>query len=300
MRTAYLAADGYTEELLTELGEVVAVYGRLVVAPGPPRCVAWAHNVWYDPVEVPFGSIAEAAGALRGMQRNWALYAFDQFRRAALIAERLPHVSAKPLRFPDDPPPAAPLGSWTLLDRHRLLAAPRCASAFPNGEVRFVEDRVAPPSRAYLKLWEALTLAGRRPGPGQRCLDLGASPGGWTWVAASLGAAVVSVDKAPLAENVRRMPGVQPLQGSAFAVTPAEIGPVDWLLCDVICYPARLMRLLERWLAAGTVRNFVCTMKFQGRTDHDAAQALAALPGGRLVHLSHNKRELTWLRLADE
>jgi len=28
------------------------------------------------------------------------------------------------------------------------------APAVPNGEIRFVEDRIGPPSRAYLKLWE--------------------------------------------------------------------------------------------------------------------------------------------------
>ena len=75
-------------------------------------------------------------------------------RRATLIPEQLPKVSAKPLVF-GTPAPAAPLGSWTLLDSGTVLAAPYCTSPFPNGEVDFVEDRAGPPSRAYLKLWEA-------------------------------------------------------------------------------------------------------------------------------------------------
>jgi 23S rRNA (cytidine2498-2'-O)-methyltransferase len=36
-------------------------------------------------------------------------------------------------------------------------------------------------------------------------------------------------------------------------------------------------------------------VKFQGETDHDAADAFAAIPGGRLMHLFHNRHELTFL-----
>ena len=36
-------------------------------------------------------------------------------------------------------------------------------------------------------------------------------------------------------------------------------------------------------------------MKFQGETDHATAEALAAIDGARLMHLFHNKHELTFL-----
>ena len=84
---------------------------------------------------------------------------------------------------------------------------------------------------------------------------------------------------------------------SAFSIEPASLGPVDWLFSDVICYPTRLLSLVERWLAAGLARNLVCTIKFQGATDHDAARRFAAIPNSRLIHLHHNKHELTWIRL---
>jgi len=215
-------------------------------------------------------------------------------RRAALIQEKLPHVSAKPIVFPAAAP-TAPLGSWTLLAPDRMLAAAECSSPFPNGEVVFIEDKEGPPSRAYLKLWEALVRLRHWPQPGERCVDLGASPGGWTYVLAKLGAQVVAVDKAPLDPKVAAMPGVDWRGESAFALDPASIGPVDWLFCDVICYPARLLRLVERWRESGLVKNFVCTIKFQGETDHETAAAFAAFPGARVVHLHHNKHELTFM-----
>jgi 23S rRNA (cytidine2498-2'-O)-methyltransferase len=296
--TAYLAPEGFVPELREELGgAVTAAYGRLVLADGPPRPAAWVANVWLDPVRVPIASIADAARRLRAMQRNWALYAHAHHRRAALIAAQLPKVSAKPLVF-GKPPPRAPLGSWTLLDSGTMLAATHCTSAFPNGEVRFVEDRVAPPSRAYLKLWELFTLIETRPGPGDLCLDLGSSPGGWTWVLAQLGARVISVDKAPLAARVAALPGVEYRRESAFALAPGAVPKVDWLFSDLVCYPKRLLRLVETWLASGQVARAVATLKFQGPTDHETARRFAAIPGSRLLHLYHNKHELTWVKLA--
>ena len=293
-RTAYLAAEGYVDELTEELVSIQRKHGRLLIAAGPPRQASWAANVWLDPQEIKIASISDAAARLRAMQRNWALYPAKLYRRAALIQEQLPKVSSKPLVF-GMPPPRAPLGSWTLLDAETILAAPRCTSAFPNGEIRFVEDHSGPPSRAYLKFWEALTIIGRRPGPGERCLDLGSSPGGWSWALQRIGARVVSVDKAPLAPAVAHLPGIEHRLDSAFALDPGSVGPVDWLFWDVVCYPARLLALVERWRAARTCRNFVCTIKFQGETDHAIARRFAAIPGSQLRHLFHNKHELTWI-----
>jgi 23S rRNA (cytidine2498-2'-O)-methyltransferase len=295
--TGYLAAEGFVPELRHELGETSVELDRLLLRRGDPVPAAWAQNVWLDPARVRFGSIAEAARALRALGRNWALYSFKLHRRAALIQAELPHVACRPLRFPAAPP-SAPLGSWTLLDEHTLLAAARCSSPFRHGEIELCEDHEAPPSRAYLKLWEAFTRLGRRPGPGERCLDLGASPGGWTWALQQLGAEVVAVDKAPLDPRIAALPRVHVEQVSAFALEPGRLGPIDWLLSDVVCYPKALYRMVMRWLDAGACPNLVCTIKFQGETDHDIARRFAAIPGSSLMHLHHNRHELTWAKLA--
>lgn len=156
---------------------------------------------------------------------------------------------------------------------------------------------MTPPNRAYLKLWDAFTRLGVAPGPGELCLDLGACPGGWSWVIAGLGAKVISVDKAPLDPRIAAMPLVTSRQESAFGLDPLTVGPVDWLFSDIICYPQRLLSLVNRWREAGLARNFVCTLKFQGETDHAAAAAFAAIPNSRVFHLFHNKHELTWALL---
>jgi 23S rRNA (cytidine2498-2'-O)-methyltransferase len=300
IRAAYLAAEGFERELeeeLTRAGQPLpAWHGRLALSEAPPIPSAWALDTWTDPREVEAPSIKGTAGVLRAIQRNWSLYAAGHHRRAALIEAALPPVKARPLVFPELPP-AGHLGAWTLLAQDRMLLSPTKTSPFVNGAVRFEEDRAGPPSRAYLKLWEALTRIGRWPGPGESCLDLGAAPGGWSWALAQLGAAVVALDKAEMDPAVAALPNVTIRTESAFGLDPAQEAPVDWLFSDVICYPARLLGLVQRWLAAGRARNIVCTLKFQAETDHDTAAAFAAIPGAQLFHGAHNKHELMFCLL---
>ena len=206
----------------------------------------------------------------------------------------MPKVSAKPLQF-GDPAPTAPLGSWTLIDQNTLLASPHCASAFPNGEAQFVEDRTAP-SRAYLKLWELFTLLDRRPGPGDLCIDLGASPGGWTWVLQG------SARRSQRRQGAARSGGRAPAQcrgapRKRLRARPAVGRTRGLAVLGRHLLSERLLALVREWLDAGTVRRFACTIKFQGATDFEAMREFAAIPGSRPLHLHHKKHELTWVRL---
>jgi 23S rRNA (cytidine2498-2'-O)-methyltransferase len=302
IRSAYLAAEDFEPELEEELRRAgVAIarwHGRLALSEAPPVTAAWALEVWTDVREIPVASIKSAASALRGIQRNWALYAASHHRRAALIEAALPPVKARALTFPE-PAPTGHLGAWTLLAPDLMLASPTKTSPFVNGAVRFEEDREGPPSRAYLKLWEALTRLGRWPGPGETVLDLGAAPGGWTWALAQLGCDVVAVDKAQMDPAVAALPNVTIRTESAFGLEPEKQDAVDWLFSDIICYPSRLLGLVQRWQAAGRARNFVCTLKFQGETDHDTAAAFAAIPGAVVFHGAHNKHELMFCLLGE-
>src|SRR5260370_38725677 len=147
MITAYLAAEGFADQLQEELrradAAVIRRHERLFVCDGPALAAAWAANIWHDCVELPVASIGSAARALRDIQRNWAMYAPLHRRRAALIEERLPHGSARPLVFPA-PAPLAPLGSWTLLAPDRLLPAGRCSPPLANREGASVPHKTRP------------------------------------------------------------------------------------------------------------------------------------------------------------
>ena len=174
IRAAYLAAEGFEAELAEDLRRagrrVAGWHGPLALSPDPPpegpNAVPWSLDTWTAPAEVPVPSIKAAANALRAIQRNWALLDVAHHRRAALIRDALPPLRPKPIHFPQ-PRPTSHLGGWTLLAPDRLLASPTKTSPFVNGAPVFVEDREGPPSRAYLKLWEALTRIGRWPAPGR-------------------------------------------------------------------------------------------------------------------------------------
>jgi 23S rRNA (cytidine2498-2'-O)-methyltransferase len=290
--------EEFEADLAAELGqrEADAVWGPLRYVADRARTAYWVRNTWLEPFRLEFGSIGEAASALRAIQRNWAPCLFTQFRRGALIQEKLPPISPKPKPFPYALPDS-PMGAWTLLDEHTLIASARCASPFPAGEVEFEEDKEGPPSRAYLKLREALVRARTFPGPGDRCLDAGSCPGGWTWVLAGLGASVVSVDRAEIEPRIAAMPGVEFRKGDAFALKPADIGRIDWFCSDVICYPPKLYDWVSLWLESGLCRNFVCTIKMQGMADRETTARFAAIPGSAVVHLHNNKHELTWMKI---
>ena len=306
----YQAIPGFEDHLESELTSSGGWNGcgsgapglpdrRLFFTPQKAPNVFWQQNCWLEPFRLEFDSIAKAAAALRSIQRNWAACLGTQFRRGSLIASQLPPLNGKSRPFPWLLP-TAPMGAWTLLDAHTMIASARCSSPFPGGAIEFAEDKTGPPSRAYLKLWEALVRLRRWPGPGERCLDAGASPGGWTWALARLGATVSAVDRAPLEERIAAMSGVEYIRHDAFTLKPKDIGPVDWLFCDVICYPPRLYEWIEQWLESGLCKNFVCTIKMQGGVtsgaDFQTPRRFAAIPGSAVVHLYHNKHELTWLK----
>jgi 23S rRNA (cytidine2498-2'-O)-methyltransferase len=52
---------------------------------------------------------------------------------------------------------------------------------------------------------------------------------------------------------------------------------------------------VKAWLDSGSCRSFVCTLKFQGSSHYEVIREFASVPGSRLLHLSHNKHELTWM-----
>lgn len=292
----------------------------------------WASTVMFSPQVAHFSSIKEASSILRSIGRNWASCPVMLFRRTQLICDALPHINTKPRTFPVDIS-LTPMGLFMLLDEHTMLYSAETSSTLPCGRLTFAEDHINPPSRAYLKLQEALTMANvllgaPLPKAGDMCLDAGASPGGWTWVLAKLGCNVLAIDRSPLAPPLSNHPLIKFVSHDAFTIPPDEACAMakkesiafskytaqdsgraisyeyvaqsgergyDWVFSDVACYPERLLQWIKRWIDSGLAKNIIATIKVQGKVDYALIAEFAALPFSRVLHLNANKHELSFL-----
>lgn len=303
---AYMAAPGYEVDLCAEItrhcAEKPQKIDNLYLTKARPFAAAWAQTIWRAPEIIQIKSIKDGAKQLKARQRNWVMHPPSQESglngRAKLIASHLPPVKQKKLQFPEAVP-RSQLGHWLMLDTDHILLTMAVSNPFPLGIAQFEENRQLPPNRAYLKLWEAFTLAGLYPKSTDFCVDLGASPGGWSWVLAQTGGQVLSIDKAPLAPKIAALPNVKWQQGSAFAVDPADLPQLDWVCSDIICYPERSYDLIQKWWVSGLCKNMICTIKFQRPEDHLWLDKIQQIPGGQCHHLHHNKHEVTWFGLRD-
>jgi 23S rRNA (cytidine2498-2'-O)-methyltransferase len=178
--------------------------------------------------------------------------------------------------------------------RHALR---RSLSRFPGGLVEVPDDPRAP-SKAFRKLVEAQLRLGRSIAPDERCVDLGGSPGGWSFVALERGAVVTAVDRSPLREDLMAHPRLTFVRGDAFRFEPEA--PVDWLLCDVIAFPERTLELIERWIERRLCRFFCVTVKFRGEDDYPVLERYKAMlrrSGAEFCirQLTANRNEVTVL-----
>lgn len=186
-------------------------------------------------------------------------------------------------------------GYVSVLTPDELPLWKQAVSGWRGGDLEVPHDRAAP-SRACQKLYEVERRYDCSIQRGERCVDLGASPGGWTWVALERGASVIAVDRSPLREDLMDHPRVHFVCGDAFKFEPSE--PVDWLLSDIIAFPPRIFELLSLWLAQKWCRRFCVTIKFRGRDDDHwlgrFAEGLAATcESFELRRLKVNHNEVT-------
>lgn len=307
---AFLPYEEMTDLLLSEFKtrfsytpQITNRYGDLIYVESYPLDAIpyWCRCCMEEPFLLHFDSIGDAANELKKIQRSWAPYSYTCFRRQSLLQEKLPYVNLKPKKFPPKIPQGE-IGLYTLIDEHTLIASAKTNSLFPAGKIQFEEDHENPPSRAYLKIQESLTLARAffgidLPDENSRCFEAGACPGGWTWVLANLGSSVFAVDRAPLADSLMENPKIEFLAHDAFTLKPEELGEFDWVFSDVICYPERLLEWIKTWLESGKTKKMICTIKMQGEINWPLVEEFSRIPNSRIVHLNYNKHELTFIHV---
>jgi 23S rRNA (cytidine2498-2'-O)-methyltransferase len=277
-------------------------HGALFLCDHAVPDVYFFRNSWLNAEIHEFDSIGQAAKFLKSRGRNWHYFPLHEHRRASLIAEQLPKIPKSPLTLPHTLAHSQlyhsdhPIGSFTLLDKHHLLFADKCSSPFPGGIPNFQENKIDPPSRAYLKLWEALCILNRNPTENDHCLDLGACPGGWTWVLNHYAGKLTAIDRSALHPSLLNQGKIKFIQGNAFSADPKEFMDLTWLVSDVICYPEKLLECVKKWVSALPLLTMICTIKFQGEANYNIVKEFLEIPASRVIHLYHNKHELTWIR----
>jgi 23S rRNA (cytidine2498-2'-O)-methyltransferase len=242
---------------------------------------AWP-SVWQAPIEIP--GLGRRLGAV---EDEFAVLLKKRFSRVAKLAA-----------------PELPRGTRTArglfvfaADFGRVFAA---RSVWLGGQRRMADDPAAP-SRSYLKVEEAFSILGREPGPGETVADLGAAPGGWSYSAAKRGAQVVAIDNGPLKGGALGHPLIEHRMEDAFHFRPAAGIPYDWLFCDMVEDPQRVLDLVTQWTRGRWCRHFVVNLKF-GHADAlallDQVQRSSGSPLGdcavaHVRHLFHDREEFT-------
>ncbi|MSP62341.1 MAG: 23S rRNA (cytidine(2498)-2'-O)-methyltransferase RlmM [Myxococcales bacterium] len=187
-----------------------------------------------------------------------------------------------------------------------VLAASRAAvgvipiggavSLAPGGRRRIGAPAGAP-SRAASKLLEAFDWLGRGPDPGDRCIDLGAAPGGWTHVLLERRARVIAIDPARMAPSLAKHKNLQHVQASAFTYQVEE--PVDWLFCDMAWRPLEVAALLAKWGRRGAARFLIANIKLPMKQKVEFVRRVSEIiaTGGwqnlRVRQLYHDREEVT-------
>jgi len=177
--------------------------------------------------------------------------------------------------------------------------------SFASGISRYVggilrmKARAGTPSRSGRKLEEALHEMGCLPKQGETAVDLGAAPGGWSFVLARNGASVTSVDALDmdLPKGKDWTKRIEHLRSNGLTYEPSK--PVDWMCCDMIVASDETLKVLKRWLDKGLMNKFVVNLKLPKKDPWDAIKRGLDLLDEydwivkRCKHLFHDRHEVT-------
>lgn len=118
------------------------------------------------------------------------------------------------------------------------------------------------PSRAWLKIEEAITLFDLPIGAGKKVVEVGAAPGGAAWALLQRGARVIGVDPGEMHRSCLMHPLFTHVRRPFQELTPPEYSGVDWWLSDLNLAPGSVLSHLGRLLRDATKpEGLVLTLK---------------------------------------
>ena len=168
-----------------------------------------------------------------------------------------------------------------------------------EGGFRRMKTLKGAPSRSASKLEEALLALGKHPDPGDTAVDLGAAPGGWSFVLARYGAIVQAIDHAKVDVNsFKNIKGsIEHISDNGLTFEPNRT--VDWLVCDMVMPSKDTLRVLTKWQQKALMRHFVVNIKLsKSNIWPQTKQVLDVLKGfewaqTRARQLIHDRNEIT-------
>jgi 23S rRNA (cytidine2498-2'-O)-methyltransferase len=283
-------------ELLLSKSEIYTKNSKIYLVSNLKAKPVWAQDWWPQTKKFNFATKSEALKILKAQKNRGVYYASADLPLAASLRKELRELKLRRIDYEVPSKFDFKYFTWTMLDNTQLLVCESPASQFPIGWHEFNEDKDSPPNRAYLKLWEVLTLGSAKINSQDVAIDLGSSPGGWTWVLSQQVKKVYSIDKAPLDKKISAKSNVVYSSEDAFQVNPKDFPDCTFLFSDIICTPERLLELVKNWLENSKVRNYVCTIKFKGPADFEIMKQFEKIENSKIIHLYHNKNEVTWIK----
>ncbi len=305
---ALLCRPGFESDLIAELGAASSPQPGLVLCEHLPpfRDLVFARDAMEISRELPSLDARDRVTPIRGALAALAPLASvvvlhpdaDSTRPLAPLAKALQ------TRLQDLQQPAGARGVvWLTASTSALVGIAR-GGVFPGGIPR-LKFPPAAPSRSTLKLDEAIHVLlsvqdrERLFRPGMTAVDLGAAPGGWTFQLVQRGLNVVAVDNGRIDARLLASGKVEHRREDGFRFRAKK--PVDWLVCDMVEQPSRVVALMVEWLSQGRCRGAIFNLKLPMKKRHaawiEARKELLTLSkrGMRITakQLYHDREEIT-------
>jgi 23S rRNA (cytidine2498-2'-O)-methyltransferase len=129
------------------------------------------------------------------------------------------------------------------------------------------------PSRSTLKLEEAFFVfmsqheREKYLKQGMTVVDLGASPGGWSYQFVRRDIYVTAIDNGPMDKTLMEAGLINHIKTDGFTYIPKVAS--DWMVCDIVDQPMRIAKLVGKWIQEGWCRHTIFNLKLPMKKRYD-------------------------------